>query len=292
MTQIKTIRDAMRLIAATSAVLLATSAGSTFAHASVDVSGENEGTGAYSANTTDVNVEHNTDLDIKNSDDVKNDLKGDFNTGWNDISFNTLVEDGTTGDIDVNVDVSNDSEGDSLGSIGDLLAASDVSVDFVNRITGAYSDNENNANVEKNTDVNISNKSNVKNKLDIDANTGRNEAIGNTEFGGGTTGDIDVSADISNNTGGSSLGLGNLDLGGGSVDISGGNSITGYSSTNENNVNVEENTDVNIKNDSKIDNKVKLDLNTGGNTTNYNTMSGGNSTGSISADLSLSNTTH
>ncbi len=299
MTHVTTIRNAMRLIAASSAVLLATSAGSAFAHSST-FDGANETTGAYSSNSNKFDVEHDSKLDVKNKSDIDNKIKGDLNTGYNDLEYNTTASDGIgTGVIDANVVVSNDTSGSGSvwGGLGtlDLGGGSGtgmVDASFENGTTGYSSENTNKLKVDNKKSVTVKNDAYIDNKVDIKANTGDNKTIGNTTVDGSTTtGDIVANVDISNKTAGtpdlSSLGLGGTD-----VTASAENGVTGAFSNNVNDVKVTQTDTVKIDNKADINNDVKLKANTGGNANNYNTTTGGTNTGSIGFGVNVSNTTN
>lgn len=174
------------------------------------------------------------------------------------------------------------------------FASSDFSIDG----NGFRSDNLIRANLSNSTTVNQTNNSNISNDVNVSNNTGNNRASGNT--GGDTqinTGDANANVDITNRAGMNVLDLGSCgcDSNGASVDI------LGNGSRSDNRVNLNENhsTRVNQVNNTRINNDVNVNNNTGHNTANNNTGGGwwfgGNNgdtsidTGNANADVNISN---
>lgn len=171
---------------------------------------------------------------------------------------------------------------------GASLAYGSVSVNSSNMDTGASSSNEGTANINSNWELKLENKGDVYNKVDADVDTGKNETNKNTNAGDVETGSIDLAGDFVNE-----LNVDPIDLSGhdwSDVDATFENNTTGAYSSNENTLNLNENSEIRIKNKADIDNKFYLDLKTGKNEMNKNTNAGDLTTGDINVDLTVDNT--
>jgi hypothetical protein len=285
MTQVVKVRNMMRLIAATSAALMAMSAGQAFA--SVNVDGHNSETGPFAETENHFDIDHDFDIDIDNDADLDTDVEVDLNTGDNETKWNTDGGETETGDAVVDIAFDNEAN-ENAGEVvipDDLF---DVDADFSNEETGPWSSNKNDLDLDTDVDIDVNNDADIKNDVDIDLNTGRNEVKGNTDGGELTTGKATVIIESTNkaNTGGSSLDLSNL---GGGVDADFSNEETGPESENYNKLDIDQNLNVDIKNDADINNDFKIDANTGENTVKDNTDAGGTHTGDAGVRIRVEN---
>lgn len=157
----------------------------------VDVSAENNTTGADSDNRNDVDVDNDFDLDIRNDADIDNKIDVRAKTGHNEQNKNTTAGDLTSGDVEVVTGIETiANSGSDAASAGH--AELDVSADFVNDTTGADSDNDNDLDVDQDIDVDVDNDADVNNDLDVDAETGHNEQNKNTEGGSVESGSVSI----------------------------------------------------------------------------------------------------
>jgi len=159
------------------------------------------------------------------------------------------------------------------------LAAADLTGTAGNDTTGADSHNEAEIKVEQSTFVDQSNQGQVVNKIDLNVNTGGNEANKNTGEGHVETGDILTGVGVS-----TSLNRNVADLescGGCELDLWASNNKTGYDSKNEAEIEVVSTKVLEQQNKAEIKNFISQDLNTGDNEANKNTGMGTVSTGSV-----------
>lgn len=285
MTQIVKVRNMMRLIAATSAALMAMSAGQAFA--SVNVDGHNSETGPFAETENHFDIDHDFDFDIDNDADFDNEVEVDLETGNNEIKWNTDGGKTETGEAVVDIAFDNEAN-ENAGEVVLPDGLFDVDADFSNEKTGPWSNNENKLDLDSDVDIDVKNDVDIKNDVKIDLNTGRNEVKGNTDAGGLTTGKATVIIESTNkaNTGGSSLDLSNL---GGGVNADFSNEKTGPESRNENELDIDQNLDVDIENKADIKNDFKIDANTGENTVKNNTDAGDTTTGEVGVRIRVTN---
>ncbi len=290
MKKLIAIRNLMRVIGLSSAMLVALTFGASIAKANVDVdvTGTNKITGPSSNNENEWDIDVDIDVDVDNDGDIDNDQEFAVNTGDNDINDNTTVEDFSTGDISGTVEVQN------IINMGDIEVAGvdpvDVDVKLANGTTGPSSNNENKLDLDVDTDIDIDNDADIDNDIKLRLNTGDNDIDHNTVVGDISTGDIKFTVEMTNEANG---GMGDLDLSAASdVSVSGtlANGTTGPNSNNENKVKVDVDTDIDIDNDADIDNDTKINANTGANSVDHNTVVGDVKTGDVKITVTTTNT--
>lgn len=137
------------------------------------------------------------------------------------------------------------------------------------------------------TNVNSSNNADVNNDIDVDGNTGENNANDNT---GGeaniTTGDVDSSVDIENSLNTTTVSDVCCDGGeGGQIEISG----NGSNSNNSVNYSNDSNSDVNVNNTANVTNNITTNANTGNNNANDNLGNVNIKTGDITSRSNVLN---
>ncbi len=159
--------------------------------ATVDVTAENNTTGADSDNNNNVDVEAEYELEVDNDAEVDNEIDVEIDTGHNDQNKNTNAGDLVTGDGEVEVATENVVNNGS-GASGDLDSGLDVSADLTNDTTGADSDNDNDLDVEHEVEVDVENDAEVNNEVDAEVDTGHNDQNKNTNAGSTETGDVHI----------------------------------------------------------------------------------------------------
>jgi hypothetical protein len=175
----------------------------------------------------------------------------------------------------------------SMLAVAPAMAAVDVT--GTNGTTGANSNNENNVHVNNHWSWTVNNQSHLNNDVDLDANTGHNNANENTVGGSINTGDVNATVDINNVA---NAGLGDLvfPTDNGDVTVDFGNDHTGFRSNNENNATVDNRLSVVFRNNSRINNDIDLSANTGHNNANRNTEGGnGITTGDANFTVNVTN---
>lgn len=244
---------------------------------------EISGNGVSSNSTVNFNSTSNTSVNQSNNASITNNVDVNADTGNNTANNNTGGNVNiTTGNADANATVNNTANA-NWASV-DPCCQGDVNVTI--KDNGAGSDND--AIVKLNNTVNVTqdNNAKVKNNVDVDANTGKNDANNNT--GGDVsieTGDANASATVENslNTNGAVI----SGDGGGTLSIE----ISGNGANSDNTVNVNASSSVKLEqtNYAKVKNDVDVDADTGNNTANNNT--GGNvtiDTGNADANADVS----
>lgn len=159
--------------------------------------------------------------------------------------------------------------------------------EYVIEGNGSGSTNEISVQQETTTTVTQENTAEVVNNVDVNADTGNNEASANT--GSDTnisTGDIDITSNV-NNEGLNQSSVGDLGCCQGSTDIN----ISGNGAKSDNLVayNNSSNTNVNVNNSANITNNVNGSANTGNNKANYNSGSVKIATGDITVIDNINN---
>ncbi len=278
-------RDRLRTLAAVSAVVLMSGAGS--AWASVDVSGENDTTGFNSTNRNNYDISDSVDLDVDNSATVTNTPSVTANSGGNDVNNNTTVDDVMGGDIDVEGEFTN--ELNSADMDLSLDSFGDVSADFTNGTTGSNSDNRNVLDVNRDMDITVRNSATIRNDIDADLNSGDNRTNNNTTVGDVETGAIDFSVTVDNkaNQNAGSIKLPDM----GSMDVNGdfANDTTGANSENRNTVNVNDSADITVRNNATVRNDLDINGDSGHNDVNRNTTVGNVKTGDQRYNFTFTN---
>lgn len=174
--------------------------------ASVDCCGASDtnvkisGNGAKSDNAVALVNSNTNAISQSNNANVKNDVDVDADTGYNKAGGNTggdvVIK---TGDAKVNVDVATVANVNSAKIGGGLSASPTPSASFWIVGNGAGSDNEIAAALVNANSIGQSNNANIDNDVDVDAETGDNEANFNT--GGDVvilTGDAKATVEVDN----------------------------------------------------------------------------------------------
>lgn len=263
------------------------------------------GNGSDSDNT--VNFQNNSATDVvqANYANVSNYVDVDAKTGGNDANDNTGGEVSIeTGDADVVVDVKN-AVNQNVASVGGN-GGGDVDVEISGN--GSGSDNEANVGINSLTTVFQNNVADISNDIDVDAETGDNDAKDNT--GGEVsieTGDANVEVDVENKAN-----FNGLDLSGCDCEMDLDVKVAGNGSDSDNKANVQLNSVLAAIQDNVFDcdgenelwslsdsnddkdscNDVDVDSKTGGNDANDNTVGDDEDpvveTGDAGADVDVS----
>lgn len=148
-----------------------------------------------SDNSIDINRSNDTTVSIDQKADIKNEVSVNANTGGNSANDNDGDVSIDTGDIDGRVEITNENINidavDITGCCGEEVS---VKIDD----NGSDSDNSIKVKEENEITVVLDNRAEVTNEVDIDADTGNNDASGNSGDVDITTGDIDFEAIIEN----------------------------------------------------------------------------------------------
>ena len=162
--------------------------------ASLDV--EISGNGANSDNTANVAVSTDTQVTQNNTANITNNVNVSADTGANDANKNTGGDvDITTGNATTTVGVSNTANSNVADVNGCCVGDLNVTISG----NGAKSTNTANVGVSNSTYVVQDNYAKIKNNVDVDSDTGKNDANHNT--GGDVeilTGNADAEVDVSN----------------------------------------------------------------------------------------------
>ncbi len=247
------------------------------------------GNGDSSDNTADVKIEQSSSVVQNNDAKVKNDIKVDSDTGNNDANRNTGGDvDIDTGNASTNVTVDN-----TLNSNSATLDCCPSNGNTELKISGNGVDSDNDIKLDQksNTGIFQDNKAHVDNKVDVDSDTGNNDANRNT--GGSvsiTTGDADVTVGLSTTANANLAVLGGSGGGGSAGKLSAWIVGNGDSSDNDIDVKIDSAQAIDQDNDAKVKNEVKADADTGNNDANRNT--GGDvdiDTGDATVDVTVDN---
>ncbi|MBI4022528.1 MAG: hypothetical protein HY372_04150, partial [Candidatus Andersenbacteria bacterium] len=206
------------------------------------VAGLNDTTGFDSRNTIRARLNDERVVAVDNDANVSTVFGGLANTGDNEASQNTIGGNIATGDAAAEVGIHNLLNRVVLALTGGGFAAGDVisiDADFINRLTGALSENANEAEAAYDFLADVTNRGLVDNVIDLLLNSGGNTANENTEGGNIVSGEgcVDGVIDNSVNTyalagaGGMSLTMDNLAAVSNEADIT---VETGGNATNEN----------------------------------------------------------
>lgn len=276
-------RNIIRVVALSSLTVAALTLGAGAAKAAVNFSGGNGTTGPNSDNQNNWTIDHTVSVDINNESTATNTRTFSVDTGDTNIGSNTSIGGLATGNVFGTIGVNN-----NLNS-GDIQLMNadpgNISFDVTNNTTGPNSLNENNLSLDINHNVDINNTANIDNTVTLSADTGNNNISNNTEVGNVRTGDINFSTN-SNNTANGSMGSVNLSgMDGLSAFGHLTNTLTGPQSTNQNNVTVDSNSEINVNNTASINNIATVDANTGNNNVSNNTVAGNISTGSVNINM-------
>lgn len=152
------------------------------------------GNGSGSDNNIDINKSNDTTIDIKQNANINNDVDVKANTGDNKANDNTGDVSINTGDISGKVEVKNANI--NIDPVDVNSCCEDMSIKIADN--GSDSDNSIKVNEENNIEIRLDNRAEVNNDVNIDANTGGNEADDNSGDVNIQTGDIDFEALVEN----------------------------------------------------------------------------------------------
>jgi hypothetical protein len=291
-------------------------------------------TGSGSDNSAKVDNNNNSNTSVNNNGGILSLLGLGANTGGNTASENTGDGSIATGNANVASNVVNMLNNTILASnwwlgmvnifgnwAGNLLlpsmagntvsAPSDVSQSAGNSTTGADSNNIAKNSLDQNSNMNLTNGANIINGVNIDANTGKNDASKNTLGGNVQTGNANVTDNqttIANNTivgdswwmvlvntlqGWAGAIVGAPDGSTTFVPYMYGstatNTTTGADSNNIANVSTDQNQNTDVSNNASVNSTINLKANTGDNTASKNTGSGSITTGDANVMSNLVN---
>jgi hypothetical protein len=162
-------------------------------------------------------------------------------------------------------------------------------LDFINRLTGANSRNNNDTMIRRLITRVLTERNLVINRVDGEVNTGLNSANDNTDGSGVKTGDADFGGTLVNETSSALWPI--IDLSH-HLGVGGGNKVTGFQSDNRNEVEVDVVTVVDIMSNTLFGNDIDGEANSGGNEANRNTIGGKVDTGDFRGDITLVNKAH
>lgn len=217
---------------------------------------------------------------------VWNDVHGKINTGGNSAKMNTDGGKVATGDVDFGgtlVSMPSSSVGPVI-ELGDLFHAHSKNAE-----TGYASNNEGNIHVSSATILSVDRDSYFNNDVNTKVNTGYNAADKNTKGGSVSSGDVHGDVDVVNKSSASMAGSILVDTGGAMVDFQ--NKTTGALSNNENNLDLNKEVIVKVDESTYVDNDISSKINTGRNSSSYNTVGGKVSTGDVHTDTNVENVT-
>ena len=274
--------------------IASTTLGAGLAYAAVDFTSTNDTTGARSENFSRVLANRDWNIDWQDNSTIDNEVRSNISTGFNDLSRNTTAGGQSTGTIgllsNLGGGLQNGLSGFGLGNNifgGGFSTNGNITATSSNAITGANSENTNIIDSSQNFRLNVDNQARVQNDSFMRLDTGNNRTNRNTTVGDVSTGEIVGMTNFSN--GSVNNPLSNIDFSGlntGTVSADFSNGTTGFNSTNENILDANSEVDINIENNSTIENDFEVWANTGGNDTNENTTVGDVTTGSVTIDMS------
>jgi len=272
----------------------------------------NTQTGPNSNNANSSQKDSTTKVTEANTAEVINTADIKLSSGKNNIESNTSIGGLQTGDIYGNMTLLNTTNSNLSGSssVG-AKSLDNVSNDLyllpisdrylLNSLTGPGSNNTNQLDSNNFISVYNDNSSTTANDLSIEADTGNNTILNNTEIGKIKTGGIKIALNtinLANLTGPEktlyldlfSI-LGNLD---GDIIVPSGliSEKTGPNSNNVNSKTATKNKNTSVANQSSINNNVKLNAQTGDNSVSSNSKVGSVKTGKTSVKNSIINSTN
>lgn len=287
MEKLIVLRNALRVLGFSSALVMAVGFGAGVAKADISFGGGNGTTGPNSENENLLDINNRINIDITNRAFADNDSIFCVDTGANEIQHNTVANGLYGGNVFGDIEVDNTLNGGDIDLVD--MDPGNISFDLANDLTGPNSENENEVFIDVARYVDIDNIADIDNDFNLRANTGYNEIQNNTEVGCISTGDISFNIDQENIANAS---MGYVDLSGlGYMDIEGGftNNLTGPCSENENTLRLNANSYIDIYNQANIDNDQNINANTGGNEVECNTVVGDISTGDVHINVSTFN---
>ena len=172
---------------------------------------------------------------------------------------------------------------------GPALAAN-VSVGGSNLITGANSSNQNTYTVSDDSSLMLDNLASSLNSLNLNLSNGHNLLANNTTVGGFSTGNLNATGTFNTNLNTTPVLVAGSTLTPSSVTGLFNNNTTGFSSINDNTLNVNNNRTTHINNSADINNTIGINATTGFNSILNNTTVGPVSLGGANIGLSVNNT--
>lgn len=250
----------------------------------------NQLTGAFSDNNADVFFRLAFDLDNSNLNDLLNSVTSRGITGYNTVQYNQGTAEILTGDADTILAGGNLANGNFTEL---AIAPGNGEVAVGNFATGAESDNDVDVDVLNEADVFNLNLADIENCISTESNTGQNFASFNGDcFGCGPdgslveTGDAETEISLINEANENQTiilaGLGNSE-------IEAFNENTGFSSSNDLDLDIYQEIDVDNRNDADFDNRITSVTNTGFNIARYNSGLAGIGTGNAGVDIEIEN---
>lgn len=265
MTQYK--RKLLSVLA--SGALLANIATPVLAGTTIEISGN----GSSSDNEAKVEVKSERTVVQTNDAYIVNNVKTDANTGNNDANDNTggdVTID--TGDADVSVDVSNSVNSNTASVDCCPTGDTNVLIGETDSISGNGTKSDNKVVLEQKSETNVfqSNDAYIKNDVDVDADTGNNDAEDNT--GGDVTietGDADVEVSAATWANANWALVGGNGGSGGSLSAR----ILGNGSNSDNEIKLKLKKEIAVvqENEAYVKNDIDVDADTGNNDANDNT---------------------
>ncbi|MEX0621547.1 MAG: hypothetical protein WD187_00935 [Candidatus Woykebacteria bacterium] len=305
----------------------------------------NNATGEDSLNSATNTSNNSNTILVDNFGNLINNYDLTSNTGNNTADKNTGNGSVTTGDANIAFNLINFLNNVFLGGGGELLLGvvnifgtldGDIVLKGINEggtgtngsgldllagnsTTGAGSENTANNSTSNNTSIDLNNLADVQNNVNLNGNTGGNDASKNTGGGYIDTGDVDANLNVSTVANTSAVGSGGdiwmvliNNMGSWTGQLFGGeqgsvyspfftftvnpdgsivaaNDTTGADSFNEAANNVENETDITVNNTGTLVNNVNLNANTGDNSASYNTGSGSIKTGDVNIAANIAN---
>lgn len=249
------------------------------------------GNGAYSNNDVNLRSDNNVRLNQDNRANVRNDVDVKANTGHNDANFNTGGDVAVvTGDANTHVNLMTlaNANSASIGG-GDNNHGGVLSARILGN--GAFSDNNIRLNFDNDSSIRQDNRAHINNDVNVDANTGHNDANFNTG------GDVDVVTGDAN----THVNIGNLaNFNSADIDNCGCFSdvlakISGNGAFSDNNIRAHFDNDKRIHqdNDAHLNNDVDVHADSGRNDAKFNTH--GDTfvrTGNVDSGVDLNNHTN
>lgn len=225
------------------------------------------GNGSYSDNEVDIEQENKTEVNQWNEADVQNEVKVTSNTGDNKAEDNT----GGNVKIDTGDSTSKVTVNNNLNSNAADVDCCQANGDTTVEVSGNGTDSDNNVwlDNENKVDVDQTNKAKVDNDVNVDSNTGDNDAEDNT--GGNVeilTGDTDTTVKVNTSANSNWAKVGGSSNGGSLTAKILGN---GEDSDNEIDLELENNVYLDQWNEADVENDVDVDSETGDNDADDNT---------------------
>jgi hypothetical protein len=279
----------MRVSAASIICALSLSGGVAFADINFD--GGNGVTGPNSLNDNIWAINDDWFVSVGSDLDNQNLIDFEVSSGNNLIGTNTSVGNFWGGDIGGNIDVINPDFGMNYDL--DFISAwnSDFQITAFNNLTGPFSENINEIDIDRDVNVDLDNDVNIDNDLNYAFNTGNNLIDSNTCVGDVNTGDVIIDGNVENQAGGFFDGMDfNIPMNDADIDLS--NDTTGPNSINDNLVNIDSNYNLDLNNNVNIENDINVAGNTGNNTFGNNTCLGDIQTGSVRLNFNILNSTN